>query len=138
MVILNKVFNNFLKDICSISLKSNELSYATLMFLTTTKMKKLLNLTFEYGLVPVINKLTRVTKNTATAIDHIIANLLLHRTINTKINKLDISDHFSIFLKAETERRMSPEGKVQITKCLINNKTKEKSKNALQEMTWDD
>ena len=30
-----------------------------------------------------------------------------------------------------------PEGKVQITKRLINNKTKEKFKNALQEMTWD-
>ena len=28
--------------------------------------------------------------------------------------------------------------KVQITKCLINNKTKEKFKNAIQEMTWND
>ena len=33
---------------------------------------------------------------------------------------------------------MTPEGKVQITKRSINNKTKEKFKNALQEMTWDD
>ena len=33
---------------------------------------------------------------------------------------------------------MKPEGKVQITKRLINNKTKEKFKNSLQEMTWDD
>ena len=33
---------------------------------------------------------------------------------------------------------MTPEGKVQITKRFINNKTKEKFKNALQEMTWDD
>ena len=33
---------------------------------------------------------------------------------------------------------MTPEGNVQITKRLINNKTKEKFKNALQEMTWDD
>ena len=33
---------------------------------------------------------------------------------------------------------MKPEGKVQITKRLINDKTKEKFKNALQEMTWDD
>ena len=33
---------------------------------------------------------------------------------------------------------MTPKGKVQITKRLINNKTKEKFKNALQEMTWDD
>ena len=33
---------------------------------------------------------------------------------------------------------MAPEGKVQITKRLINNKSKEKFENALQEMTWDD
>ena len=89
-------------------------------------------------MVPVINKPTRVTKNTATAIDHIITNSLLHRTINTGILKLDISDHFPIFLIAKTEKKMTPEGKVQITKRLINNKTKEKFKNALQEMTWDD
>ena len=33
---------------------------------------------------------------------------------------------------------MTPEGKVQIIKRLINNKIKKKFKNALQEMTWDD
>ena len=33
---------------------------------------------------------------------------------------------------------MTSEGKAQITKRLINNKTKEKFKNALQEMIWDD
>ena len=59
-------------------------------------------------------------------------------TINTGILKLDISDHFSIFLITKTENKMTPEGKAQITKYLINNKTKEKFKNALQEMTWDD
>ena len=33
---------------------------------------------------------------------------------------------------------MTPEGKVQITKRLINNKTKKRFKNALHKMTWDD
>ena len=89
-------------------------------------------------MVPVLNKPTRVTKNTATAIDHIITNQLLHRTINTGIIKLDISNHFPIFLIAETEKRITPEEKVQMTKRLTNNKTKTKLKNALQEMTWDD
>ena len=89
-------------------------------------------------MVPVLNKPTRVTKNTATAIDHIITNQLLHRTINTGIIKLDISNHFPIFLIAETEKRITPEEKVQMTKRLTNNKTKAKLKNALQEMTWDD
>ena len=64
---------------------------------------KFLNLTFEYVFFPAINKATRVTKNTATAIDHIITNSLLHRIINTGIIKLDISYHFPIFLIVETE-----------------------------------
>ena len=51
------------------------------------------------------------------------------------IIKLDISDHFLIFLSAETKKRTTPGGKVQITKRLINIKTKEKFKNAPQEMT---
>ena len=89
-------------------------------------------------MVPVLNKPTRVTKNIVTAIDHIITNQLLHRTINTGIIKLDISNHFPIFLIAETEKTITPEEKVQMTKRLTNNKTKTKLKNALQEMTWDD
>ena len=36
-----------------------------------------------------------------------------------------MSDHFPIFLIAETEERMTWEGSVQITKRLINNKTNE-------------
>ena len=72
-----------------------------------------------------------------TAIDHIITNSLLLRTINTGIIKLHISNLFPIFLIAKTETRTILEGKVQITKRLINNKTKEKFKNALQKMTWD-
>ena len=86
------------------------------------------------GFVPVLKKPTRVAKNTATAIDHIITNSLLHRTINTGIIKLDISDHFPIFLITETEKTITLERKVQITKLLINNKTKEKFKNTLHEM----
>ena len=45
---------------------------------------------------------------------------------------------FRYFFIAETEKGITPKGKVQITKCLTNNKAKEKFKNALQEMTWDD
>ena len=100
-----------------------------------------MNLTFENGLVPVINNPTkpnRVTKNTATAVDHINTNLLLHKKIITGIIKLDVLDRFQIFFIAETEKRITLERKVQITKRLINNKTKKKFKNALQKMTWGD
>ena len=46
-------------------------------------------------------------------------------------------DHFPIFLITKAKRKMTTEGKVQMTKHLIDNKTKENFKNALQEMTWD-
>ena len=128
-----KGLSTFLKELYSISLKSKKLFYATrdfnlnvLDYNKNEKNTKFPNLTFEYGSVPVIKKPTRVTKNTATAIDHIITNSLLHRTINTGILQLVISDHFPIFLIAKTEKKMKPEGEVQITKRLINNKTKEK------------
>ena len=105
-----KAFNTFLKDVYSISLKSNKLFYAAgdfnlnvLEYNKNGKVIKFLNLTFECGFVPFINKPTRVTKNTATAINHIITNSLLYRTIYTVILKLDISDHFPISLIAKTE-----------------------------------
>ena len=65
-----KAFNTFLKDVYSFSLRSNKLFYAILDFNLNVrdynkneKVTKFLNLTFEYGFVPVINKPTRVTKN---------------------------------------------------------------------------
>ena len=140
-----KAFNTFLRDVYSISLTSNKLFYAAgdfnlnvLDYNKNEKFAKFLNLRFEYGFVLVINKPTRVTKYTATAIDYIITNSLFHRKINTGILKLDISDLFPMFLIAKTEKKMMPEEKVQITKRLINNKNKGKFKNAPQDMTWDD
>ena len=47
---------------------------------------KFLNLTSEYAFVPVINKPTRVTKNTATALDHIITNCLNKTVIREYLN----------------------------------------------------
>ena len=52
--------------------------------------------------------------------------ILLLRKINTGIIKPNISDLFPMFLIAETEKRMTPEGKLQVAKRLVNNKTKEK------------
>ena len=58
---------------------------------------------FEHGLAPVINKPTRITKRSATAIDHIITNTLVNTDLKTGIIKSDISDHFPIFLIANPE-----------------------------------
>ena len=103
-----------------ISLKSNELSnYVTgdfnlnvLDYNKNKKFMKFLNLITEYGLFPVINKPTRVTKNTTTAIYHFITHPLLYRTINTGIIKHHISHHFAIFFKAETESQKTYEHEI--------------------------
>ena len=42
-------------------------------------------------MIPIINKPTRVTKKTATAIDHIITNCFADANLNTAIYKSDIS-----------------------------------------------
>ena len=49
----------------------------------------------------VINKPTRVTKNTATAIDHIFINSVTTTKFKTGIIKSDFSDHFPIFFVAD-------------------------------------
>ena len=38
------------------------------------KVQSFFNLMYRYNMIPTINKPTRVGKNSATAIDHIIAN----------------------------------------------------------------
>ena len=104
-------------------------------YIKNEKVSKFLNLTFEYSLVPVINKPTCITKTTADAIDHIITTSVLHRTIDVGVIKLDILNHFPIYLVAGTGKRMTLGEKVQITKLLIDNESKEKFENTLQKMT---
>ena len=52
---------------------------------------------FRHGLILFINKPTRVKRNTAAAIDHIITNSAITAEFETGIIKTDISDHFPIF-----------------------------------------
>ena len=54
-------------------------------------------LMFRHGLIPTVNKPTRVTTNTATAIDHMTANSVINGVFKTGIIKTDICDHFPIF-----------------------------------------
>ena len=58
---------------------------------------------FQYNMIPTINRPTRVTRNTATAIDHIITNTVIsgiqHRS---DIIKTDISNHFPIVFALNT------------------------------------
>ena len=65
------------------------------------KVQNFLNIMFGHSMMPVINKLTRVTKNTATAIDHVFINSVTTTKFKTRMIKSDISDHFPIFSVAD-------------------------------------
>ena len=74
------------------NLNLNSLDYAS-----STPVKNFFNLAFENGIFPVINRPTRVTWASATAIDHILTNTIMDQDLQNGIIKLDISDHFLIF-----------------------------------------
>lgn len=61
---------------------------------------------FQYNLIPNMKKPTRLTKNTATAIDHTITNSVFDNDFKGVIVKTDISDHVPmIFAKGTGIRK---------------------------------
>ena len=48
-------------------------------------------------MIPKINKSMRVTRQSASTIDHTITNSIMHIVFKSEIMKTDISDHFPIF-----------------------------------------
>ena len=100
-----KPFQNYLKDFFLKNRKCSKPMYLigdfnlnVINYETDSNIKNFLNLIFQNGLVPVINKPTRVTRTSATAIDHIITNTFTNSKLSTGIIKTDISDHFPNFL----------------------------------------
>ena len=65
---------------------------------TNKKVQGFLNLLYQNSLILTINKPTRVTMKTATAIDNILTNSFLDTNFKSAIFKTDISDHFPICL----------------------------------------
>ena len=66
-----------------------------LHFEQNKKVQNFINLMFQFGLVPTTNK-PKVTKDTISAIDHIITNSIINNEFKTAILTADISDHFPI------------------------------------------
>ena len=94
---------------------------------------------FELSMIPTINKLTRVTKHTATAIDNIITNCILNSDFKSAVVKTDLSDHFPIIFINEFIRDSTP--KDDMEKCIYKRNFTENAFNcfeqALFETSWD-
>ena len=82
------------------------------------KVQNFVYLMFQFGLVPSINKPTRVTNKTISAVDHIITNSIYSNTFKTGIMKTDISDHFPIIYAFKFRSSMSSGNHQKIDICI--------------------
>ena len=101
------------------------------------KVQNFLDIMFGYSMMPVINKPTRVTKNTATAIDHIFINFFTTTKFKTGIIKSDISDHFPIFFAADYNVHIKETKERFIFRRDLSDISVEKFKYKLRIVSWD-
>ena len=100
------------------------------------KVKDYLNLTFRNFLIPLINKLTMVTKTNPTLIYHILTNDFLDTTSSAGIVKSDISDHFPIFLVTSAQYLDNVQNRTTIRKREINKKSRQHFMEILNKVNW--
>ena len=101
------------------------------------KVQSFFNLMYRYNMIPTINKPTRVGKNSATAIDHIIANCIADCQFKTTILKTDVADHFPIAMALKTDEPVHQNQKVQnVHKRNYDEKAIESFKQLLRETDW--
>ena len=99
-----KVFEQFCKVIFSKNQNMKHMMFAgdfnmnVLDYEYNGKVKSFFNLMYQRNLIPTINKPTRVGKNSATAIDHIITDYVLTCNFKTAILKTGLADHFPIVI----------------------------------------
>lgn len=93
--IRNLIVNNNNKKLCIIG----DINLNSLTYEKNLKIKSFFDMLFKYNIYPLINKPTRITKSSATAIDNIFLNHFLETSFETGIFKTDISDHFPIYIK---------------------------------------
>ena len=104
------------------------------------KVQNFINSMFQFGLVPTINKSTRVTNETISAIDHIIISSIYNNDFKTAIIRTDISDHFPITYAFKLRSSLSSENHQKnryLCKRIINESSKATLKPRLRKTSWD-
>ena len=116
---------------------AGDLNLNSLDYASSTPVKIFFNLAFEKGIFPVINRPTRVTWASATAIDHILTNTIMDQDLQNGIIKLDIIDHFPIFAILNSKvNNQCP--KTKIPTRTIKEVSVENFKNILSSTDWND
>ena len=101
-----------------------------------TKVKKLIDVTFQNRIIPCITKPTRICKNTATLIDQIYISNNLFRNMLSSIILCDTSDHFPCVIELN-DRKTTPLQSKTITGRLINDENTSRVINYLNNFNWD-
>ena len=137
--------NKFLNEIFNKTKKSNKNFHITGDFNLNVldhdnckKVQSFLNLLYQNSMIPIINKPTRVTRKSATAIDHIITNCFAESNFKTAIFKSDISDHFPIGAFFSTTAEQTINGVTYIYKRIINNEAIQRFNQKLYELNWNE
>ena len=101
------------------------------------KVQTYLNLIDQSGLILTINKPTRVTRKTATIIDHILTNSFIDTNFQTMIFKAHISDHFPISFLFQSTMPKLENTVTYITKRITKQDAIEKFNQDLYKTSWD-
>ena len=101
-----------------------------------TNVRDFFNLIFQNGIFPLINRPTRVTKSSATIIDHVLTNTIIDSEVQSGIIKTDISDHFAVFALMRTSL-VQPNLKKTFIKRDINEDSIKYFKSILNSVDWD-
>ena len=87
---------------------------------------------------PIVNKPTRVTWKTATAIDHIITDSVINTEFKTGIIKTDLFNHFPIFFIFKCVVDSTEAREKFIYKRNYSGNSIETSKQKLREVNWNE
>ena len=103
---LHKCLNEIKTFICKNQEKPlffvGDLNINSLDYLINTNVCDFFNLIFQNGIFPLINRPTRITKSSATIIDHVLTNTIIESEVKSGIIKTNISDHFAVFALTRT------------------------------------
>ena len=102
-----------------------------------TSVKNFYDNLYQYGVIPLINKPTRVTTKSATLIDNIFTNFIFDMSLKKGIIKSDISDHFPIFVSVNISKiKNNHKGKTVVKKRTFNQRDIQSFKDDLLNINW--
>ena len=139
-----KISEQFCKDLFSNNSKNlkntilaGDFNINALDYEQNKEVQSFFNLIYQCNMIPTINKPTRVGKNSATAIDHIIPNCIAGSQFKTAILKTVVTDPFPIAMALKTDGPVYQSQKVQnVHKRNYDEKAIESFKQQLREIDW--